>query len=261
MFGKRVVAVIWNEMSRQSGDKRTRFVAYYLFDDGFSSLSECKQNVPEPEKWAYVCFCDNWYAVNSDSYHRTIIATKENIILNEDEIEIIDKIPPYLSPHRINQRLWMNGIYLDLETIDSNLKVVDSDGHFPDPVTISNTIVTFGIPCFISEICIRRDTYAKHILTHYFNDRSLECQLEEIKELRDEGYEYWNPFNGERSSNEKEHRRNKRTSEKGIDMGPIINNRIYIGDVRCMNVADEIADYRAQTFYKPYRRTYRRKRW
>ena len=41
MFGRRVVAVVWNEMNRNGNDKRTRFIANYILDDGFDSLSEC----------------------------------------------------------------------------------------------------------------------------------------------------------------------------------------------------------------------------
>lgn len=45
MFGKRVNAVIWNDNKNPARgfNKKTRFVANYIFEDGYGALEECKK--------------------------------------------------------------------------------------------------------------------------------------------------------------------------------------------------------------------------
>lgn len=249
MFGKRVKALIWNDFLPGQSDARRWFVANYIFDDGFASLEECKEAVPSPEMWAYVCFCDNWYAVNADSYYRLIVVSKENIHISTGQWQKADSIPSDIEFHDIGQKLWTQGIFSDFKVIDPALCVVDSEGYQFDAVTTSNTVVAFGIPFFTNFIKIKNDRYVRHILAHYYNDNSMAEKMMRVRELREYGFEYWNPMSDEFVYDENAKNRIKRNAEKGIDMGEVHDNRPIIGRYAAMTAEDELAALKS---LKPY---------
>lgn len=253
MIGKRVSAVIWNDTKNpaRGANKRTRFIASYILDDGYGDIESCKEAVPHPERWAYVCFCGNWYAVNAQSYDLIQLVSKDAVhkkrgyaqheVYSPEEAEF-----PHLYPHSIGPKYWVDGIYRDFLRIDPNLQVVDHNGiPFGDILTVSNTVVVIGIFFFATDVCIRRPGYVNHVLTHYYNDRSMEERLEKIEVLKGLGIEFWNPFSENIATDEKDKNRQKRAREKGIDMGVIHDDRERIGDVPVMDASDLFADRRA----------------
>jgi len=222
MYGKRVDAVLWNDFDNpvRGEDKRTKFIANYIFDDGFASLEECASAVPDPEKWAYVCFCENWYAINAQSYISLISVSKEAVYVKEsfDTISRQKKIPKFIRSHDIGPVFWANGIFCDLADIDPYLMVVRYDGvPFLDIVTISNTVVAFGMLFFATDICIRTDNYVWHVFPHYFSSNSMKYKIEKIRNLRKHGFQYWNPFSNNVAVNERDKNKQKRIRENNIN--------------------------------------------
>ena len=264
MFGCRCRAVIWNDVRNPARGlvKRTDFVANYIFDDGYPTLEECKAVVPQPEKWAYVLFHNNWYAVNAQSYRKAIVVSKEHAFVKMSRdghfrcLQQEAPIPEILEIHNIGPGHWVDGIYCDLLRIDPEISVVRHDGHpYTDAMTISNTVVVVGIQFFATDICIRNGNYVNHAFKHYFNDRSMEDQLEIIRDLRDQGIEYLNPFTQNTAVDEKDKNRQKRAREKGIDMGEIVDDRLVLGGVKVMDDSDIFADQRANGMpYEGFRR-------
>lgn len=260
MYGKRVNAVIWNDVRNPArGEiKRTRFVASYILDDGFASLEECKAAVPEPSKWAYVRFCGNWYAVNADSYRCVIVVSREYVRISEyagGSDSVVTKHLPKkafleglkdIAPHDIGPRRWTDGVFQDFLRIDPDLQVTYGDGKiYTDPVQFINTVIVLGNFFFATDICIRTDNYVNHVFKHYYNDRSMERVYAEIKGLRSNGIEYWNPFTKNTATDEADKNRQKKAREKDLDMGEINEDREYLGEQKMMDISDTFADARA----------------
>lgn len=155
MYGKRCNAIIWNDTNnsaRRPVDVRSRFVANYIFDDGFSSLEECKNTVPEPEKWAFVRFCGNWYAVNMYSYHSLIVVSKDFVYTStykkynrsyHERYAREDYVyPSSLREHYAGDSEWRDGIFQDLRRITDDIVVVKHNNiPYQTMRTIKNTII------------------------------------------------------------------------------------------------------------------------
>lgn len=248
-YGKRVNAIIWNDSRRR--DPRTRFVANYIFDDGFDSLDECATAVPRPADYAYVCFCGQWYAVNLVSYHREIVVSREFCHYKRDwdpvrRCSVSEKIAisefdfPDTMHTDPGRSAWKRGIRTDLERIDADILVCDVSGRpFADRVFINNSIIAFGICFFTNEISIKTDSYVYVVLNHYFGARSVEhFAFSVLPELRKSGVCYWNPYTDDCSYTDSERQAKRRKRESGVDMGEIIDNRQIVNGVKVMDAYD-----------------------
>ena len=190
--------------------------AVYVFDDGFESLEEAKKAVENtgchPENFRYVRFCNGWYAVYVRGYSRNVVISSEcikgNLEAFQETHEITASPELFASPSVPDRKPWQHGIVHDLLLADENIAVCTADGNDErSAVMTNNVIITFGIQYFASELCIRSDSYVRHVFSRYFNPLSMEYIWQDIRELRDSGIEYYNPFIKTSSKNYSEQRK------------------------------------------------------
>lgn len=238
MYGKKVKALIWNDETFQSKDIRRTFQPVYIFDYGFDTLEEAKQAVTEEDYeedcFRYVCFCKQWYPAHLHSFYEGMVISRNRIRHYEEAFGNWVTIPRHknLKPEILDffagSNAWQKGIYEDLSIIDESVCVYASEGASISDVETNNTLITFGIPHFSTEICIRTNSYTEHVFQHYYSDKSMEYEMKKVKELRSMGVEYYNPFSKETSINEKEKNRKNRSMLKNVDMDKTVydNRRI-----------------------------------
>jgi len=232
MFAKKVEAVIWMDRTAK-GDMRRCFTPLYIFDDGFPSIEECMGAVKEQGlsecDFVYLRFCGFWYAVNIHSYKSHVVVTAEHIFSSEFAFSFFSKfsieeaksIDFRINSFSTDRKKWQDGIEIDLRRIDPDI-FIETNAQKKTSVLENNTIITFGLHFFKTEICIRTNDYVDHVFANYFNDKSLQYQAETIRYLRIDGTEYYNPFTGSESRSYAESRKKQKELLQGLDPGETI---------------------------------------
>lgn len=223
MFAKRVLSMSWRSpfASLMGTSENNELISLYVFDNGFASRSEAESYLREMRldtgAFAYIYFCGQWYPVNIYSYRRHTLVTREGVlyslkefgekyrILAEDcaagQIPVARRLCP-------DTKKWRDGICRDLQLIDDSLRVEYPYGRSgvvnPNSILWNNTVITFGLRFYKTEICIADDYHVEKIFPRYYNRRSMEFERDTISLLRAEGKKYYNPFAKTASRNEEE---------------------------------------------------------
>ena len=235
MFARKVQSAIWND-DRWGGDPKRSFTSTLIFDDGFPSQEDllgymASRDLPL-ERFVVVQFCDMWYAVNFVNNFTHILVTGERVwymtncnqpkpdVVPADELKAGDLEVPELVA---TDRPWQDGLIRSVEMIDIGTRLTQVRAGKEQPVLYdsliwNHTLFLLAMHFFASPICIRDNDYTEHVLSAYFNDRSIRAMVPTIFGLRKQGIEYWNPFTLEtcRNYNEKK----KLEKEKLGDLDP-----------------------------------------
>lgn len=218
MFNKVVDAVVWDDC-RKPG-RRESFAAEYVFDEGFSSLDECAGILVDPEKYVYLWFCDQWYAINGRGRKSWLVITKNSCYEVSRGRVLKTLLPVYNFKetffHDSGRKRWPAGIFLDLVHIDPNLELQGCDGiPAKSLVETSNAAFMFGSLFFSSALRLDYDCLS-HVLPHYFEGKELERKWNVADRLMQDHAFSWNPFTGEcyRSEEECEVRAIKRLAQE-----------------------------------------------
>ena len=239
MFIKKVQSVIWMQRP-YNGDGRRDFKATYVFDDGFLNIQSCIDTLQklgyEPKNFAFVSFCDQWYAVNINSYNSYIIVSADNLFFPKGQFEpghhSISKnewnksrLPAarFLMPDR---KRWADGIVHDMMSIDQNITVFTTEGMVSrSSILFNNIVITLGREYFTTEICIRSADYIQHVFGNYYSQKSMSYMMERIAPLMRAGYQYYNPFTGVAARDKKESDQHAKESRRGL---PAVKNNEVI---------------------------------
>lgn len=204
-YGKRVSSISWDDY--RSCDNKKEFDAEYIFDDGFDSIDEIKAALPEPEKYVYVRFCDQWYAVNGRGRSFWLVVAADKCYECSSGIIRIFPLAAYSFPkihyHDAGRSRWREGVFLDLVRIDPDIEVQSADGQPAGDLTeASNTIIMFGSLFFTGELLVGSDGILNNVLPYYYGGDDLDKKWAEADRLRRSMVYSWNPFTGECSHSE-----------------------------------------------------------
>ena len=242
MFAKKVQATIWNdELAKKSNrscgyqarDPRRNFVATYIFDDGFESKAQCLEHLRHcgfrEQDFLLVRFTGQWYAVNFQSYGSHLLVTAEGFLYQGMAFQTTERIGEEeartlrIDPAWPDNKMWQDGIMQDLLLLDKNLYIESNGKPVPaDSILFNNAAIIFGIPFFITEICIRTSSYTDHVLRNYYSDASLDRLLPKIDDFRKDGVEYYNPFRDTFSLDEKAKRKKEKVLLGTLSTGPVV---------------------------------------
>ncbi len=241
MYGKKVKALIWNDETFQSKDIRRTFQPLYIFGDGFETLEAAIKAVLDKdykeELFRYICFCRQWYPVFLNSFYKGMVITKEYVKYYDEAYGEWETVPYHENVEFKTQcffagnKPWQKGIYNDLNIIDENICVYTAKNVPVSGAEEVNSITTFGIPHFATEICIRTNSYTEHVFQHYYSNKSMEYKRKIIIGLRGKGIEYYNPFSKETSKTEKEKNQKNRQLLKGVNLDKTIYDNRRISDI------------------------------
>lgn len=221
MFAKKVESVIWMN-NYTTGDRRRNFCALYVFDDGYETEEECLHTVNQlfqrPKQFATIRFCGQWYAINLHGCISHIVLTKEHVYYSEgferykkislEKAEELQLTPASYCPDEV---AWQDGIQVDLMQIDNDIQMQFGKRRVaPMSIEANNILICFGHHFFASEICIRTNDYANHVLSAYYNDQDLEDIADIIIGLRKIGYKYYNPFSNTASYSYREKKKKEK---------------------------------------------------
>ena len=252
MFARKIQSVIWmdKKAKREGKDARRSFESMYIFDDGYSEKKSIVNAVSalgfDIKAFLYIQFCGMWYAVHIESYHLHIVITKENICYKLAFKEPSYKVPAaeYVSAHIRayigdifpDGKKWQDGIALDMAMADPDMCVTTGDDKCLPPCSIlwNNAVITFGRMFFAREIKIVTDNYTSQVLSNYYSNRSLDFMYDDILALRRDGYQYYNPFTGEKSRTEQERTKKEKEKLEGLEVPPCIKREEITEGVKLM---------------------------
>ena len=230
MFTKKVQAVQWLD-EYAKGDKRRQFCPVYVFHDGFASREEASEFLKHagyrPASFVYVSFCGMWYPVHMYSYAYSITVTKDSTFIVPSAFAGAFELPSkklkavrWPAERRPTAgRKWTPGIVHDMFLMDKELSVLTVSGDTVTEAMFTNAVILVGIPAFATEICIKTDTYISHVLSHYYNQKSLRYLFQDdIAPARQDGIQYMNPFSktSSRTKYEADKKLEKRIADAGL---------------------------------------------
>ena len=238
------------QAKKEGRDARRSFESLYIFDDGYASQKEISDAVYnhgfKREKYVYVRFCGMWYAVHIESYNVYVVISKDNIFYKLPFTESSYKEPaagfdsksvlPYVGTMFPDNKNWQDGIAQDMMMADPDIVVQANDDKPLSPYTAfwNNVVITFGRMFFAREIRIVTDNYTSHVLSNYYSNRSLDYVYDDIATLRQEGYQYYNPFTGEKSKTERERTKKEKEKLKGLEVPPCIKREEISEGIKLM---------------------------
>lgn len=213
---KKVTPISWPDC-RKSGHI-LHFDAEYDFDSGFAQQDMCKSVIPDADKYVYLLFCGQWYAINGRGARSWQVVTAENCYeWNAGSIKVVP-LPEYEFPdinyHDAGRSRWQPGIFRDLVLIDNRLTLFDSACSMIHQLTeISNAVCMFGSLFFSTELPLFADELLERVLPYYFEGDMLERKWEEADRLSRGNVYSWNPFTGETSGSKVVYDHKKREKE------------------------------------------------
>ena len=251
MFARKMQSVLWNDEKalREGRVAKRNFESLYVFDDGYETKEELIGVITTagiiPNRFVYICFCEMWYAVHIYTYERYLVISKESIYYrfhNSFEPGPLrsDGFPEgtvrYILPCTAHNKKWQDGVARDILMADPDIHVEYADGSTVRDTSIlwNNTVITFGRMFFAREIRITTDSYTSHVLSNYYNDRSLNFEYDRILQLRREGYMYYNPFTGEASKTPKERSAKEKMRLEGHPAPSCIKREEFIDGVKLL---------------------------
>lgn len=237
MFARKVQSVIWMDRAYQARgmDARRQFEALYIFPDGFTSSDEAADTVKtlgfDRHSFLYLSFCGMWYAVHINSYYNHAVLAKEKAYYTTERFGVvhtadITSVSPATTaaegePLQDNKK-WQDGICRDLQMLDADISLADAGGRrIPESrILWNNALVSFGVNFFVREIKIATDKYVEQVFSNYYSDRSLSYEYEKVRELRNCGCMYYNPFLKTTSRTESEKKKKEKALLKGLSIPP-----------------------------------------